>query len=84
MDIRIVDSGGNPFNSEITVAAFFEDFIPKKTEELFDLCKLSESFKLFSYKGAIKETLVMPCERNAGLVMIIGLGRYSLQKNNRE
>ena len=75
MDIRIVDSGGNSFNSEITVAAFFEDFIPKKTEELFDICKLSESFKLFSYKGAIKETLVMPCERNAGLVMIIGLGK---------
>ena len=75
MDIKVVDDGPGVFKSDITVAAYFEDFIPKKTSELFDLCKLSESIKLFSYRGTLKEIVILPCEKKAQLVMIIGLGK---------
>ncbi len=75
MDIKIIDSSTNVFHSDITVAAYFEDFIPKKTAELFDLCKLFESFRLFSYRGTRKETVIIPCEKKERLVMIIGLGK---------
>lgn len=77
MNITVVNSGTDAFKSDISVAPYFEDFIPNKTSKLFDLCNLSKSIKLFSFKGSLKEMVVLPCENKAQLVMLIGLGKKS-------
>jgi len=75
MEIKAVELDPNSISREVTVAGYFEDFVPKDTMDMVKSFNLPDSLKLFSFTGKLKELATIPCGKNVGLLMVVGLGK---------
>lgn len=75
MKISALVTDAASIDRDITVAGYFEDFVPEGTAQLIRQFNLGNVLPLYSFSGKTKDIATIPCGDKAGLLILVGLGK---------